>query len=366
MMTRQLAAASLFVAGALATPAVAQVEVALAIPATGGQIAALGAQARLGAEAAVEAINARGGVRGQKLVLRVVDDQCDPRVAVNAANQIVSRGIKFVLGHLCSGASIAASKVYEEEGIVMLTGSATAPELTERAMVMIFRACGRDDQQGHVGARFAIERLQPKRIAVVHDKQVYGKGLADKADSVFREAGLIPALSATITAGERDFSSLVTRLKQENIELVYFGGYHTELGLLVRQARLGGVDARFVAGDGLSSDEFWTLAGEGAAGTLFTFSPDPRSSDAGRPVYEELRKKGDPDNFAFYYYAAAQVLADAIAKAGPVPESVATVLRTQSFDTVVGKLEFDRKGDLKDPKYVVYEWADGKYAPSRR
>lgn len=346
--------------------AVAEVVVALAIPATGGQIAALGAQARLGAEAAVEAINARGGINGERIALRVVDDQCDPRSAVAAANQIASRGIRFVLGHLCSGASIAASKVYEEEGVLMLTGSATAPDLTERGLKMIFRACGRHDQQGVVGARFVTERLKPSRVAVVHDRQVYGKGLAEKAEAIFREAGLVPLLSGSINAGERDYTALVTRLKQDDVEVVYFGGYHTELGLLVRQARQAGVEARFVGGDGLASSEYWALAGDGAAGTLFTFSPDPKSTDAGQRVYQAMKPRGEPDNFSFYYYAATQVLAQAISAGGPSPSAVATILREREFDTVVGKLRFNAQGDLTDPKYVVYEWADGKYAASQR
>ncbi|GGG34471.1 ABC transporter substrate-binding protein [Chelatococcus composti] len=348
-----------------ASPARADVTFALGIPATGGQIAAIGAQARLGAEAAVKAINDKGGIKGEKLVLEIADDQCDPKSAVSAANQVVSKGIRFVVGHLCSGASIAASGVYDEEGILMMTASATAPELTDRGMKLVFRACGRDDQQGVVAAKFIADKFKGKKVAIVHDKQVYGQGLAEAAKKTLAEAGVTPAYEGSVNAGERDFSALVARLKQEGIDIVYYGGYHTELGLIVRQARQAGLETRFVGADGLATNEFWSIAGEGGAGTLFTFSADVKAKPSAKDVYEELKKSGEPDNFAFYYYAAVQALADAVARAGKEPEAVAEDLRKNSFETVVGSFRFDAKGDLIDPEYVIFEWRDGAYAPTK-
>jgi branched-chain amino acid transport system substrate-binding protein len=348
-----------------AEPGRADVTIALGIPATGGQIAALGAQARLGAEAAVAAINAKGGIKGEKIVLEIADDQCDPKSAVAAANQLASRGTKFVLGHLCSGASISASNVYNEEGILMITGSATAPDLTERGLKLVFRACGRDDQQGSVAANFIAQRLKPKRVAVIHDKQVYGRGLAEKAEATLKGAGVAPVYTGSITAGERDYGALVARLKQDNIEVVYYGGYHTELGLIARQARQAGLPARFVGADGIASAEFWSLAGDAGAGTLFTFSADPKGRPAAQDAYAQMKKNGEPDNFSFYYYAALTVLADAIAEAGKNPQKVAQVLRSRPFETIVGPMRFDAKGDLTNPEYVVYEWQNGAYTPSK-
>ncbi|MFC0219292.1 branched-chain amino acid transport system substrate-binding protein [Pseudochelatococcus lubricantis] len=348
-----------------ATAARADVTIALGIPATGGQIAALGAQAKLGAETAVAAINAKGGINGEKIDLQIADDQCDPKNAVSAANQVVSRGIKFVLGHLCSGASIAASDVYNDEGVLMLTASATAPDLTERGHPLVFRANGRDDQQGSVGGKFIAEKFKDKRIAIVDDKQVYGQGLAREAGKVLAAAGIKPVYVGTINAGERDYSALVSRLKDEKVDVVYFGGYHTELGLIVRQARQAGLDTRFIGADGIAANEFWSVAGEGGAGTLFTFSADAKDKPSAQEAYAELKKGGEPDNFAFYYYAAAQTLAKAIADAGKDPEKVAEKLKSESFDTIVGTFRFDAKGDLVDPEYVVFEWRDGKYAPTK-
>ncbi|MBB3810775.1 ABC transporter substrate-binding protein [Pseudochelatococcus contaminans] len=348
-----------------ASAARADVDIALGIPATGGQIAALGAQARLGAETAVAAINAQGGINGEKINLQIVDDQCDPKNAVSAANQVVSRGIKFVLGHLCSGASIAASDVYNDEGVLALTASATAPELTERGYPLIFRANGRDDQQGVVGGKFVADKFKDKRIAIIDDRQVYGQGLAREAGKVLTEAGIKPVYVGTVNAGERDYSALVSRLKSENIDIVYFGGYHTELGLIVRQARQAGLNTRFIGADGLAANEFWSVAGDGGAGTLFTFSASAKDLPSAQEAYAELRKGGEPDNFAFYYYAAVQTLAKAIAEAGQDPEKVAEALKAGSFDTIVGTFRFDDKGDLVDPDYVIFEWNDGTYAPTK-
>lgn len=364
-VSRALAGVAMLALLAGTSAAHADVTIALGIPATGGQIAALGAQAKLGAETAVAAINAKGGINGEKINLQIADDQCDPKNAVSAANQVVSRGIKFVLGHLCSGASIAASDVYNDEGVLALTASATAPELTERGYPLIFRANGRDDQQGAVGGKFIVDKFKDKRIAIIDDRQVYGQGLAREAGKVLEAAGVKPVYVGTINAGERDYSALVSRLKDENVDVVYFGGYHTELGLIVRQARQAGLETRFIGADGLAANEFWSVAGEGGAGTLFTFSAAAKDLPSAQEAYAELKKGGEPDNFAFYYYAAAETLAQAIAKAGQDPEKVAEVLKSDSFDTIVGTFRFDEKGDLVDPEYVIFEWNNGAYEPTK-
>lgn len=348
-----------------ATAARADVTIALGIPATGGQIAALGAQAKLGVETAIEAINAKGGINGEKIVLQIADDQCDPKNAVSAANQVVSRGIKFVLGHLCSGASIAASDVYHDEGVLMLTASATAPALTERGYPLVFRANGRDDQQGSVGGKFIAEKFKDKRIAVIDDKQVYGQGLAKEATKVLEEAGIKPVYIGTVNAGERDYSALVSRLKDEKVDVAYYGGYHPELGLIVRQARQAGLNTRFVGADGLAANEFWSVAGEGGNGTLFTFSAEAKDKPSAQEAYAAMKKGGEPDNFAFYYYAATQTLAKAIADAGKDPNAVAKALKSESFDTIVGTFRFDEKGDLVNPEYVIFEWQNGDYDPTK-
>lgn len=349
-----------------ALPALAEIPVGVGLGLT-GQIAAIGEQSRRGVEGAIKAFNEKGGLDGEKIELQVEDDACDPKQGVAVANKLVSSGVVAVIGHMCTGPTIAASSVYAEEGVPMITASATGPELTERDLDNVFRATGRDDQQGSVAGAMIAERWPDKKVAVVHDKQAYGRGLATEAQKAMAEAGKKPAMEGSITPGEQDFSALVSRLKQEGIEVVYYGGYYNDLGQIVRQARQQGLQATFVGGDGLSSTEFWAITGDAGQGTLFTFTPDPSTNPAAQEAVEAFKAdgKGDPDNFAYYYYAAGQVLTQAMEKAGSSdPEAVREVLRGGTFETVVGPMEFDEKGDLKAPQFVFYMWDAGEAKPA--
>lgn len=352
----------------LSAPATADFGIGFATAVT-GSMAAIGGQARRGAEAAVADINAKGGVLGQKLRLDVEDDACEPRQAVSVANRFVASGVKIVLGHLCSGASIAGAGVYADQGLIMISASATAPDLTAKSEgSTIFRACGRDDQQGTAAGLLLADRFRDKRIALVHDKSAYGAGLVAQAAKAMREAGVRPSLEGAINAGERDFAALISRLKAEGIDIVYFGGYHTELGLIVRQAREAGFGGQFLGAEGIATNEFWAITGEAGAGTLFTYAPEVKTRPAAQEAIKVMRAKDpsiEPDNFSFYYFAAVQVIAQAIERAKSAePDAIATALRDKPFMTVVGEMAFDDKGDLKAPEYVFYEWKDGRYAPA--
>jgi branched-chain amino acid transport system substrate-binding protein len=347
----------------LAAPGMAQADVVIGLgTATTGSVAALGEQTVVGATRAVEEINAKGGVLGQKLVLKVGDDACDPRQAVAVANRFVTEGVAAVVGHLCSGSTIPAAGVYQEEGIVMVTPTATSPALTERGFENVFRVCGRDDQQGVVSGRYLAENYKGKNVAVVDDKQSYGKGLADVVAATLGQAGVKVAYRGSVNAGERDFAALVSNLKERNIDAVFYGGYHPELGLIVRQARSLGFEGRFVAGDGLNNPEFWSITGPAGEGTLYTDSPSVADDPTARALVEEFRKAGlgAPGNFAFYAYAAVQVVAQGLEKSGkPDGSKLADALHAGAFETVVGPIRFDRKGDVVEPSYVLYEWKDG-------
>jgi branched-chain amino acid transport system substrate-binding protein len=334
-----------------------------------GNVASIGEQARNGAEAAVARINAAGGVLGgRKLRLDVADDVCDPKQAVSIANLFATRGIQLVLGPLCSSAAIPASSVYAEEGVLMMSASATNPQLTERKLPMVFRACGRDDQQGTVAGAMLADRFADKRIAVVHDKSAYGQGLASEAAGVLQKRNVPIAYSGSINAGEKDFSAIVSRLKQERIDVVYFGGYHAELGLMLRQGRDQGLKATFVSGEAMGTPEFWAIAGQAANGTLFTNTPDVSGTPAAATARQAIAQRDatvPPDNFAFYNYAGIEALAAAIERAKSIaPKAVAAALRQGPIQTVVGLLAFDAKGDLKAPEYVFFEWRDGAYKPA--
>lgn len=348
----------------LASPAVAQdILVATAGPMT-GQYASFGAQMKAGAEAAVADINAAGGVLGKQLKLEVGDDACDPKQAVAVANKLSGQGIAFMAGHFCSGSSIPASAVYAEQGVVQISPASTNPAFTdERPGPNIFRVCGRDDQQGSVAGKYIADNYGDKVVAILHDKTAYGKGLADETKKAMNEAGKEEVLYEAITAGEKDYTAIVSKLKQANVDLVYLGGYHTEAGLIVRQMRSQGMDAVLMSGDALVTQEYYDITGADGEGTIMTFSPDPRKNPAAADLVKKFRDAGiEPEGYVLYTYAAFQAWKQAVEKAGTTDaEKVIEALNSTEFDTAIGKFTFDEKGDPTLPPYAMYIWKDGTY-----
>ncbi|WGF87337.1 branched-chain amino acid ABC transporter substrate-binding protein [Marinivivus vitaminiproducens] len=359
--SRLLGAAALL--GLTAGAAQAEILIGTAGPIT-GQYAVFGEQMRRGAEMAVKDINAAGGVLGEELVLTVGDDACDARQAVAVANQMVNEGIVFMAGHFCSSSSIPASDVYNEEGILQITPGSTNPQLTERGYTNVFRTCGRDDQQGPTAARIIKERGLGQNIAIIDDKSAYGKGLADETRKALNAEGIQEAMNESITQGDRDFSALISRMKAENIDLVYLGGYHTEAGLITRQMRDQGMQARLMSGDAMLTNEYWSITGDAGEGTLFTFGPDPREFDFAQDIVKAFRDSGyEPEGYTLFTYAAVQAFAQAAETAGSTDlEDLENALRSNEFDTTLGKLTFDEKGDVLGSGYYLYEFSDGTYS----
>ena len=336
--------------------------IAVAGPIT-GQYAVFGEQMLRGAEMAVADINAAGGVLGRKLVLEVGDDACEAKQAVAVANQMANKGISFMAGHFCSSTSIPASEVYYEEGILQISPASTNPMLTERGFDNVFRTCGRDDQQGQVAGSFIAKNFPGARIGILHDKTAYGKGLADETKKELNARGVQEVLYEAYTAGEKDYSALVSKLKFESIDIIYLGGYHTEAGLIVRQARQQGLKARLISGDALVTEEFWSITGPAGEGTLFSFSPDPSKNPEAEDVVARFLEQGyRPEGYTLYTYAAIQVFAQAAELTGGTDvDDLINKLRTEKFDTVFGAIGFDHKGDVNAPGYVFYEWSNGNY-----
>jgi len=329
-----------------------------------GQYASFGAQMKNGGELAIEDINAAGGVLGKKLDLEFGDDACDPKQAVAVANQMTGNNVALVAGHYCSGSSIPASKVYAEANIVQISPASTNPAFTDnRAGPNIYRVCGRDDQQGGVAGKYIASHFSDKKVAFVHDKTAYGKGLADETKKAMNEAGKQEAMYEAITAGEKDYSALVSKLKQANIDLVYFGGYHTEAGLIIRQMRDQGMNTILMGGDALITQEFWSITGPAGEGTLMTFSPDPRKNPAAAEVVKRFKDKGiEPEGYVLYTYAALQAWKQAAEKAKSIESAdVVKAMNDTEFDTVIGKFKFNEKGDPNLPPYAVYRWSNGTY-----
>jgi branched-chain amino acid transport system substrate-binding protein len=359
--TKTLLAASATIA-LTAGAAQAEIVIATAGPMT-GQYAIFGEQMQKGAQQAVEDLNEAGGVLGEQLSLRVGDDACDPKQAVAVANQMVNEGVVFMAGHFCSGSSIPASAVYNEEGVLQISPASTNPQLTEQGFDNVFRMCGRDDQQGQVAANYVVDNNVGSKIAVLHDKTAYGKGLADEFKKQLNARGVEEVMYEAITAGDKDFTALITKMKEAGVDLIYLGGYHTEAGLITRQAREQGLDAVMMSGDALVTDEYWSITGDTGQGTLMTFSPDPRKNEAAQPVVQEFQAQGyDPEGYTLYTYATIQIWADAVERAGTTDlDAVLEQLHGNQFETVLGTITFDDKGDVQGENYVLYQWDDGQY-----
>ncbi|MGE0753026.1 MAG: branched-chain amino acid ABC transporter substrate-binding protein [Variibacter sp.] len=347
---------------ALAGTAQAQVKFGMAGPITGAN-AAFGAQLKNGTEQAIEDINAAGGINGQKITLVLGDDVSDPKQGVSVANKFAADGVKFVIGHFNSGVTMPSSEVYAENGMLEITPAATNPKITERGLWNVFRTCGRDDQQGEVAGAYIIKNFKGKKVAIVHDKTTYGQGLADETKKAMNKGGMKEVLYEGINLGEKDFSALVSKIKASGADLVYWGGLHTEAGLIVRQMRDQGVKAPLMGGDGITSDEYASIGGPGVEGTLMTYGPDPRKRPEAKEVVEKFRKKNfEPEAYTLYSYAAVQVIKQAAEAAKSLdPKKVAEKIHSgMKFKTVIGDLTYNKKGDVTRLDYVIYVWKKNK------
>ncbi|KOF52411.1 MULTISPECIES: branched-chain amino acid ABC transporter substrate-binding protein [unclassified Achromobacter] len=350
------------VAAGLAFGAAAQaqtIKIAIVGPTT-GPVTQYGDMVREGVDTAVERINAAGGVNGKKLETVVIDDGCEPKQGPVAANRVVNSKIGFVVGHVCSGATIAAADIYDNEGVVMVTPSATSPALTDgKNYEFIFRTIGRDDQQGPAAAKFVLEKIKPKKAAVLHDKQSYGQGIATAVKNDLEKGGVKVAVFEGINAGDSDYSAVITKLKSEGVDFVYYGGYHPEMGLLLRQAAEQGVKAKWMGPEGAGNPDINAIAGDAVEGMLVTLPADFTQNAANADIVKafQAKKRNAGGAFQMTAYTATQVIADGIKGAGSEdPAKVAKYLHANSFDTPIGKVSWNKQGDLNDFKFDVFVW----------
>jgi branched-chain amino acid transport system substrate-binding protein len=316
-------------------------------------------------DAAIAAINASGGVLGKKLKASVGDDACDPKQARSVAEKLAADKVPVVIGHFCSGSSIPASEVYQENNVLQISPASTNPQFTERKMWNTVRVCGRDDQQGTIAGQFIVKNFKGKNVAILNDKSTYGKGLADETQKALNKAGTKEKMYEAYNADDKDFTALVSKMKAAAIDVVYVGGYHTAAGLILRQMRDQGMKSQLISGDALVTNEYWSITGDAGTGTMMTFGPDPRSKPTAAKVVADFKaKKIDPEGYTLYTYAALQVWAAAANKAKTLDaKKVAETMHSGSWDTVLGKISFDAKGDLTIIDYVMYQWSkDGKYS----
>ena len=346
-----------------ASPALADILIGAAAPLSGPN-AALGEQLRRGVQAAVDDINATGGINGQKLAVQFADDGCDPRKAIDVATGFVSAGVKAVIGHYCSGTSIPASKVYEKAGILQISPASTNPKFTNDGGWNVVRLVPRDDAQAGAAATLVVDRFAGRKVAIVSDQAAAYAGLAATFAAALQQKGVTPALQQSFKAGTKDFAPLARDVAASGAGVVYLAGSYVEGGLFAQALRAAGSPAQIISGDSLVTEDYGNQAKDAANGTLSTFTFDARKFPNARGLVQRLRDKDqNPEGFTLYAYAAVQALAAAAEATGTLDSTrLAEWLRGGNrFDTVVGPVSFDAKGDLANPAIAWFKWIDGRY-----
>ena len=358
----------------LVVGAPAEAEVLVGVPDVFSGPAGWGHNVLRAVELAAAEVNEAGGVLGEPVRVIWVDDSCDADQAVAAAQKMVAADVDFVMGHTCSHAAIAASKVYDEAGIIYMTAYATDPRLTEQGLRNVFRLRGRNDQIAALVTGYLAEHWADEQIAIVHDGRVYGRYLADTVKHGLNELGIAETLYEEVTAGQLDFTALVAKLHSAGIDVVFMGGYPLEAGLLKRRAHEAGVEFQLVGGGAIHDEEFGLAAGDAAAeGTLTFDAPIAREQAAARARAAYLERypeqPGNPgEDWHYLSYVAFHVWAAAVERAGSLDlRAVSGVLHGQKFDTMLGVIWFDQKGDLAgiEPwRWVI--WQNGELVPIDR
>ncbi|BCP54293.1 branched chain amino acid ABC transporter substrate-binding protein [Kaistia sp. 32K] len=353
---------------ALAGPARADIRV-MAVGPMSGPYQALGKQIRSGVEMAVDALNATGGIQGERIVVDIEDDACKADNALAAANRAVGRGDALVVGHVCAEAALAAAPVYVDNALVAITPAVTADRFTDhRPGPTLFRLAARDDAQGAAAGAFLAERFGGARIAVLNDGSPYGKPLAEATKRAMNEAGKREARADSFDPGAKEYSALADRLIADAIDVVFVGGDQGDTALILKALRAKGSEAVIVGGDALASGEFKTSAGSLADGTLLTFFTDWRRGGAADAVDDALRTAGvEPQGYVLPAYAAVQLWAAARRASGSDKGAdIATTIAGTATPTVLGPVGFDAKGDADIQGFSIFRWQDGVLTPDAR
>ncbi len=363
MMIRQRLPLAIAALLCTATPALAEILLGAATPLSGPN-AALGEQLRRGVQMAVEDINATGGLNGEKLRVKFTDDGCDPRKAIDVATGFVSDGVKAVIGHYCSGASIPASKVYQKAGIVQISPASTQPKFTDEGGWNVVRLVPRDDAQARAAAALVLEKFPGARIAIINDQQPAFARLAATFKAALAEKGVTAALDQSFKAGTKDFTALANQLRVLDVNVVYLPATYVEGGLFAQALRQAGSTAQIISGDSLVTDDYANQAKDAANGTLMSFTYDPRKFPTARALVDRFRAaEQNAEGFTLYAYAAVQAWVAAAEATGTTDSArIAEWLRGGNrFDTAVGPVSFDAKGDLTQPATAWFRWIDGRY-----
>jgi branched-chain amino acid transport system substrate-binding protein len=334
-----------------------------------GPLAHIGKDGENGARLALEDANAQGvTIGGQKVQFELVseDDQADPRTATTVAQRLTDAGVKGVIGHTTSGASIPASRIYEQAGVPVITPSSTNPKLTQQGYKVTFRVIANDLQQGAAMAQYAGKTLQTKKVAVIDDRTAYGQGLADAFVDSLKQQGVEVVGREFTTDKATDFTAILTKLKGKQPDAVFFGGMDAQAAPMLRQMKQLGIGARFLGGDGTCTAEMIKLAGD-------AMSPETYCTQAGLPMAKmpggakfrarfKERFQGDVQLYAPYSYDAAMALVEAMKAANSAePAKYLPALQKLNVAGITGTIAFDKNGDIRDGGISMYRFKDGKW-----
>lgn len=335
-------------------------------PLTGPQ-AHLGKDNENGTRMAIDDANARGlSIGGKKVRFELVseDDQADPKTATIVAQKMVDAKVNGIIGHLNSGTTIPAAKIYFDAGIVQISPSATNPKYTEQGFKTAFRVMPNDVQQGKVLGDFAVTRLGAKKVAIIDDRTAYGQGLADQFEKAAKAAGAEIVAREFTTDKSTDFMAILTAVKAKNADVLFFGGMDAQGGPMMKQFKTLGLNAKFLMGDGGSTPEFIKLAGGSAEGAYSSLPGLPLDKMPGGKAFTEkfTAKYGQIQLYAPYCYDAVSVMIAAMQKADSAdPAKYLPVLAGIEHEGVTAKVSFDAKGDIKDGAITLYQVKNGKW-----
>jgi branched-chain amino acid transport system substrate-binding protein len=266
---------------------------------------------------------------------------------------------------MCSGAAIPTAPLYDAAGVIVMSPSATNPRLTDEGRANVFRVVGRDDQQGIIAGNYLADKWSEKKIAIMHDGEAYGRGLAEETKKTLNARGVREAMFEQIAPGLVDYFEVVEKIQATDVDVLYYAGYPPEAGLLIRQLRDRGDDLQLVSADGINTEDFWLIAGPAGEGTLFTSFRDPSTNPGAAAILERAREQGIvPTYRVLYSYGAVQAWAAAVKNAGSLDaQAVSASLHSHEFDTVLGRIRFDKKGDVSPAAFEWFVWTNGEFVP---
>lgn len=346
------------------------IKVGHAAPLTGPQ-AHLGKDNENGVRLAIDELNAQGfSIAGKKVhfELSSEDDQADPRVATTVAKKFVDDGVNVVIGHLNSGTTIPASRIYHDAGIVEVSPSATNPKYTQQGYKNAFRVMANDVQQGKALGEFAVKDMAAKKIAIIDDRTAYGQGLADEFEkAVIANGGHVIVREYTNDKAS-DFTAILTKIKGLSPDLVFYGGMDGQGAPMVKQMKTLGLAAQFLGGDGIHTAEFMKLAGAAAEGVTASLPGVPLESMPHGPDFKKKfeAKYGVIQLYAPYCYDAMMLIAQAMQRAGSADSArYLPELAKTDYDGVTARIRFDDKGDLSGGAITVYRVVNGQWVLQR-